>query len=244
MKNEKCGIYQIQCLRNGKRYVGSSKRMYTRWSEHRGALRKQKHCSPYLQYAWSKYGEDVFEFSILEECALEELEAREQFYIDKLKPAFNSMTDVKRRISPEIAAKRAATLRALFARITHCPKGHPYDDENLYKGKTGGRRCKACNAERVSKIYNSLTPEEHEAAILYRREYYKNNRVEVLGKQRVYVAEHKAEKRAYDRLRRSEANQQRNERRKNETPEQREHRLAKKRESYLRCKKNSDQPTP
>lgn len=27
---------------------------------------------------------------------------------------------------------------------THCPNGHPYDDENTYRQRTGWRQCKAC----------------------------------------------------------------------------------------------------
>lgn len=35
-------------------------------------------------------------------------------------------------------------------KVTHCPKGHPYDDENTYRTPSGkgGRRCKACLRER------------------------------------------------------------------------------------------------
>lgn len=28
---------------------------------------------------------------------------------------------------------------------THCPKGHPYDGENLYFGSQGERRCRMCH---------------------------------------------------------------------------------------------------
>ncbi len=34
--------------------------------------------------------------------------------------------------------------------ITHCPKGHPYDEQNTYKrpSRESGRECRACNKER------------------------------------------------------------------------------------------------
>lgn len=30
---------------------------------------------------------------------------------------------------------------------THCPQGHPYDDENTYHGSDGSRGCRACHRE-------------------------------------------------------------------------------------------------
>jgi group I intron endonuclease len=39
-----------------------------------------------LQNAWDYYGKDVFEFSIVEECAREDLIKREQRYLDELTP--------------------------------------------------------------------------------------------------------------------------------------------------------------
>lgn len=33
-------------------------------------------------------------------------------------------------------------------RKTHCPKGHPYDDQNTYVDKRGKRSCRACGNER------------------------------------------------------------------------------------------------
>ena len=32
------------------------------------------------------------------------------------------------------------------AAVTHCPQGHPYDEENTFIRRDGRRRCKACSA--------------------------------------------------------------------------------------------------
>lgn len=32
--------------------------------------------------------------------------------------------------------------------LTHCKRGHPYDDENTYVSPTGARQCRACKRER------------------------------------------------------------------------------------------------
>lgn len=83
------GIYCIKNLINGRVYVGSSARIRRRLTGHRCLLRKNAHDSPKLQYGWNHYGEDAFEFSILETVSGPEAEllAREQHWIDKLHAA-------------------------------------------------------------------------------------------------------------------------------------------------------------
>lgn len=43
---------------------------------------------------------------------------------------------------------RGESLPAKNKRKTHCPKGHPYDDENTYFTSQGWRICRSCNRER------------------------------------------------------------------------------------------------
>jgi hypothetical protein len=43
--------------------------------------------------------------------------------------------------------QKRATLGKFYRDKTHCPKGHPYDDENTYRYKNG-RHCKTCRRER------------------------------------------------------------------------------------------------
>lgn len=63
-----CGVYQILNTKNGKVYIGISKDCYTRWAQHRGNLRRNKHRNIHLQSSWNKYGEESFRFNILEKC--------------------------------------------------------------------------------------------------------------------------------------------------------------------------------
>lgn len=39
-------------------------------------------------------------------------------------------------------------VESLWSLNTHCRAGHPYDEANTYIVKTGGRRCRACDAAR------------------------------------------------------------------------------------------------
>lgn len=83
------GIYQIRNTVNGKTYIGSAMNIGSRWSTHRHLLRKNKHHSIYLQREWNKYGEDAFEFSVLEPCSILMLIFREQHYINFVSPEYN-----------------------------------------------------------------------------------------------------------------------------------------------------------
>ena len=76
-----CGIYCIENTVNHKRYIGQSIDIYRRWQTHRYLLNENKHDNDYLQKAWNKYGEDNFNFSILEVCAECELSDNESKYI-------------------------------------------------------------------------------------------------------------------------------------------------------------------
>ena len=100
-------IYQITNLINGKFYIGSTQKKdsYRRKSEHFTKLRANYHNNKHLQYAWNKYGEENFEFSIIEEFEFpkdydrdykyEYITGRELFYINTLNPQYNIMREVR-----------------------------------------------------------------------------------------------------------------------------------------------------
>lgn len=77
------GIYIITNRENGKVYIGSTIDFERRWYEHRKSLNTNEHCNPHLQSAWNKYGEDAFEFGILEYLNnFDALVKAEQFWMD------------------------------------------------------------------------------------------------------------------------------------------------------------------
>ncbi len=129
------GIYKITNTINGKVYVGSAVNFDTRWKEHIRELRKGTHHSSALQNAWNKYGEDNFEFSIIEECerTRKVLLGREQYWMDTLDSVAKGYNIAKTagsqlgmKMSPEAIAarvekntgkKRTPETRALMSEV-------------------------------------------------------------------------------------------------------------------------------
>jgi|10_taG_2_1085330.scaffolds.fasta_scaffold109711_2 hypothetical protein len=81
VKNLPAGIYTITCNKNGRKYIGCSTELPRRKASHFRNLKKQKHVNRYLQNDYNKYGDDSFEFEVIEEhpndTSFKELEKRE-----------------------------------------------------------------------------------------------------------------------------------------------------------------------
>ena len=80
-----CGIYKIVNRINGKVYIGQSISIEKRFIKHRNEgfnLNSEAYEYP-LYRAIRKYGLKNFIFEIVEECSVEELDAKEKFYISE-----------------------------------------------------------------------------------------------------------------------------------------------------------------
>ena len=82
------GVYCIRNKTNGKRYVGSASQTFKkRWNYHIYELRNQIHYNRHLQSAWNKYGEEAFEFIVLQRCHPDDCVTYEQVWLDRYKSA-------------------------------------------------------------------------------------------------------------------------------------------------------------
>lgn len=133
------GIYKISKKNSSDCYIGSSKCIYQRLQHHLYDLRKQIHKNEHLQRAWNKYGEDSFEFSIIEQCDPEIRIEREQFYVDTLKPSYNMCREVVELPpynDPEHKKKLSEIIRKNYAEgkvnISWAKKVYQYDLEGNY----------------------------------------------------------------------------------------------------------------
>lgn len=115
----KCGIYMLINLSNGKRYIGSSCNLYNRLHEHLYNLKNNKAHNKHLQSSWNKYGECSFSYEILEYCDRYKQFDREQWYISEFKPEYNFALQViansKRKLTNEEKQKISSTLKQKYA---------------------------------------------------------------------------------------------------------------------------------
>ena len=112
-----CGIYMITNYVSNKRYIGSSVNVSQRLWEHRSELRHGNHPNAHLQNSWNKYGEDSFNYTILEKCTPKERFEREQYYVNTLKPEYNICVEVVQNPpkTQTTREKHSATRKRLIA---------------------------------------------------------------------------------------------------------------------------------
>ena len=75
------GIYLITNTVNDKIYVGQTVDIEDRWGNHKARLNGGYHNNKHLQRSWNKYGSDSFSFTVLTECAEEQLNTMEEYFI-------------------------------------------------------------------------------------------------------------------------------------------------------------------
>lgn len=76
------GIYLIYNLINQKCYVGKSINVYARMRDHILELNNKTHVNTHLKHSWNKYGEENFQFLLLEKVENEsDINEREMYYI-------------------------------------------------------------------------------------------------------------------------------------------------------------------
>lgn len=84
MTQQICGIYKVENLINGKKYIGQSVNIPKRWIKHRSDA-FNKNCNHYdkiLYKAIRKYGLENFSFEVIEYCSIEELNDKEYYWVN------------------------------------------------------------------------------------------------------------------------------------------------------------------
>lgn len=94
----KSGIYKITNLVNDKSYIGSSINIYNRKHTHSTKLKNNNHSNKHLQAAYIKYGSDEFIFEVLEYCEKDKLVERENYYINLIKPEYNTRIEAENNL--------------------------------------------------------------------------------------------------------------------------------------------------
>lgn len=76
------GIYKITNNINNHCYIGQSIHIEDRWNEHKNKYNWERENKKPLYLAFQKYGLENFTFEIIEECKPEQLNLKEQYWID------------------------------------------------------------------------------------------------------------------------------------------------------------------
>lgn len=124
------GIYKITCLPTGKVYIGNSTNIHVRWGNHKKKLRRGTHPNNYLLRAWQKYGEDSFEFAILEEVESKRLFERERHWMSFFKSYEHDHGYNINTVNDEGLNRLSAEVRQ---KISAANKGRKFTDEQYQR---------------------------------------------------------------------------------------------------------------
>lgn len=146
------GIYCIEHLGSGRRYVGSAANIKHRWQTHVLHLRQGRHHSKFLQRCWDKYGEAAFRFRVLLLCDRANLLSYEQAVIDAWKPEYNSAPTAGSQLGLKMSDEAKAKM-ADAARRTRNFTGHRHSEETKQRisATKSGRKFGSYSRERAEK---------------------------------------------------------------------------------------------
>jgi group I intron endonuclease len=156
------GIYLIRHIETDRCYVGSSVNVSRRWKEHLMRLRNGTHPAKHLSNAFKVYGEQAFEFTILEQCPMGDENIRierENYWIARLKPVFNqapvagSVLGLKR--TSETKARMGDAQRTRYAENGSPLKGRQRPEEACL-AIAAGKKGKTFSAEHIANLKTAL----------------------------------------------------------------------------------------
>lgn len=157
------GVYAILCDANGRYYVGSSKNMATRCSQHILGLKSGLHFNPKLRYSYNKHGASRHLFRVLEFCPIESLHDVERKWmteLDSVKSGFNVAEDPLPRLNKKMTPEQRANLsKTMIAANAVNGRGMPYNlvspNGDIYSGNNVNAFCRSMGMNRSDS--NSIT---------------------------------------------------------------------------------------
>lgn len=135
------GIYCIKNIKNNKVYIGQSSDVFSRLKKHYNNLIRNKHINKHLQSSFNKYGSDNFEYSIICEVSVEQLDVAERttiYMFTSTNPIFGfnktvggeggtPTEETRRKISISKIGKYSGTNNPMFGKTG---KNHPFFGRN------------------------------------------------------------------------------------------------------------------
>lgn len=164
------GVYVIEHIATGRRYVGSAVDLVKRWKEHRRQLMQGRHHSRFLQRAWDKCGPEAFSFRVALLCDRVNLLFYEQALIDFYRPEYNSAPTAGSQLGFKMSDEAKAKM-SQAAKRTRNFTGHQHSEETKRqisasrKGKVGGPRTPELRAKISAALKGKVCPSERRERI-------------------------------------------------------------------------------
>jgi group I intron endonuclease len=133
------GIYRITCTVTGKFYIGSAINLHKRRRDHFRELQQNSHRNRYLQRAFNKYGEQAFTFEVLELVLPISLTAREQYWLDKLKPFGRKGFNIAPTAGSTLGCVRPSTTFETRTKMSKSQTGRTHSTETIEKMRISAR---------------------------------------------------------------------------------------------------------
>lgn len=193
------GIYCIKNKVNDKYYIGSTITSFKqRWSTHKNKLNQNTHANEYLQHSWNKYGEDNFEFNIVEECDdKSDVLELEQLYLDFTNctdreygynmALFSTSPNKGRKEPEEVTMKRVAARRNSLSSVNTSG----YNGVRLNRGRWNAATTinqkhihlgMADSAEEAHKMYEECKNKSLDEIMEWKKQYTKQRKSKTLSK--------------------------------------------------------------
>jgi len=150
------GIYCWKHIESGKRYIGQSNDMFRRRTEHKKLLKKHAHGNEYLQRAWDKYGENEFEFCVLEFCPKEMLGWKEIEWIE-IHQTYQKNFGYNITLGGEAPKLSEETRR----KISESSKGRKHSEETKQKLRDAWKKRPPIPAEVRKKMADAIRGKNH-----------------------------------------------------------------------------------
>jgi group I intron endonuclease len=158
------GIYSIENVVSGKKYIGSSMNINKRFIAHRSSLKHNRHHCAYLQRAVNKYGIDQFKFCVLEEtnfATKDEVQALEQVYINENDNLYNigsvgggdNLTNHPNK--EDIVRRRTETMLTNLELLSEEERSKRFEhsrgsSNGNWKNGKSSKLCPVCNSKKIA----------------------------------------------------------------------------------------------
>ena len=163
------GIYCIENLQNGKKYIGSAENIEKRFKRHQHDLKNGKHHNIHLQRSYDKYGEECFSYYVVEDTddlTYEELLMLEQEYIDiniggyNMAPAGGGDILSSHPNKEEIYVRTRNTLRKKISLMSEEERREKWGkfgkyNHNWRNGGVSKKLCPQCENVWIASSYNT-----------------------------------------------------------------------------------------